>query len=168
MEFFLKSYVHKCTSLLKWTKSEPLEWFRFCSCAANDLNILSSFQIGDPIIFFLVLARSIFFVGRGLCTYASIDVIAANTVDLGLLILDSLRTSNMFASWTFVGAKTLVDNNATSEVSLTLMLCFCMHLVTVQFLLQRPYLLSLVLLTQLLIIFWIWLWFFAKFLSNPY
>ena len=59
----------------------------------------------------------------------------------------------MSASWKFVVAKTSVDNNATSEVNLTLMLCLCMHLDTIQFLLQRPYLLSLVLLTQLVIIF---------------
>lgn len=44
-----------------------------------------------------------------------IDVIAASTVDLGPLSLDSLRKSNMSASWKFVGAETSVENNATSE-----------------------------------------------------
>ncbi|KAH9788186.1 polygalacturonate 4-alpha-galacturonosyltransferase [Citrus sinensis] len=81
------------------------------------------------VIFFSVLAPLIFFVGRGLYTSASIDqndipsgsskqvidVIAASTVDLGPLSLDSLRKSNMSASWKFVGAETSVENNATSE-----------------------------------------------------
>ncbi|KAH9732973.1 polygalacturonate 4-alpha-galacturonosyltransferase [Citrus sinensis] len=63
------------------------------------------------VIFFSVLAPLIFFVGRGLYTSASI----ASTVDLGPLSLDSLRKSNMSASWKFVGAETSVENNATSE-----------------------------------------------------
>lgn len=48
----------------------------------------------------------------------------------------------MSTSWKFVGAETSVENNATSEVSLTLMLWLSMHLVIVQLLLQRSYLLN--------------------------
>ncbi|KAK2650480.1 hypothetical protein Ddye_017969 [Dipteronia dyeriana] len=48
-----------------------------------------------------------------------IDVIAASTVDLGPLSLDTFTKNNMSASWKVVGLETSVDNNATSEPNQT-------------------------------------------------
>ncbi|KAK0582937.1 hypothetical protein LWI29_031304 [Acer saccharum] len=48
-----------------------------------------------------------------------IDVIAASTVDLGPLSLDTFRKNNMSASWKVIGLETSVDNNATSEPNQT-------------------------------------------------
>ncbi|XP_059651501.1 polygalacturonate 4-alpha-galacturonosyltransferase-like [Cornus florida] len=44
-----------------------------------------------------------------------IDVITANTVDMGPLSLDFLRKNNLSASWKIVGQETTVENDATSS-----------------------------------------------------
>lgn len=50
-----------------------------------------------------------------------IDVITANTNDLGPLSLDFFRKNNFSASWKVVGIETAVESNATSvEVRMTI------------------------------------------------
>ncbi|GFY99597.1 galacturonosyltransferase 1 [Actinidia rufa] len=78
------------------------------------------------IVLFSLLAPLIFFFGRGLYTSTSIadtliknnvqviDVITANTNDLGPFSLDFFRKNNFSASWKVVGLETAVENNATS------------------------------------------------------
>ncbi|CAN0921366.1 Polygalacturonate 4-alpha-galacturonosyltransferase [Linum grandiflorum] len=56
---------------------------------------------------------------KSLFTKDVIDVIAANTADLGPFSLDAFRRSNLSASWKFVGAETSVDDISTSEIKAT-------------------------------------------------
>lgn len=50
-----------------------------------------------------------------------IDIITANTNDLGPLSLDFFRKNNFSASWKVVGVETVVESNATSvEVRMTI------------------------------------------------
>ncbi|CAK9134487.1 unnamed protein product [Ilex paraguariensis] len=79
------------------------------------------------LVFFSVLASLVFFVGRGLYFTTSIDgndfsssssnqvidVIKANTDDLGPLSFDFLRKHNLSASWKLVGQEISVENNGT-------------------------------------------------------
>nr|KAJ0214122.1 hypothetical protein LSAT_V11C400171800 [Lactuca sativa] len=86
------------------------------------------------LVLILVLAPMVFFVGRGIYSADSIDqndssisnnkqvidVIKANTDDLGPLSLDSFRKQNFSASWKFSGQENVIDiSSSSSEIVAT-------------------------------------------------